>query len=278
MKITLSLTLATLLTTAAVGVAGPFSQAPEGDELVTARLVFEEAAATPGAMVHLGIVFEIEPGWHIYWRNSGDTGYAPSIQLELPEGVTAGELQWPAPKRYEHTGLVDYIYEDVVTLIAPLQIDNAYKAESLEISASVDWLVCKEACLPGASEISARLDVAHDSRAIPLNRNTAPLFAAARALAPRSPGDAHRDGVRLVLRDRSLSITAPGADSITFFPFEPRKAPPSRPARDTFIEGDALTVEYDERIDKAERINGVVRIRKDGADINYWIETPGPAS
>lgn len=270
--------LATLLSAADAAFAGPFSQGPSGDELVNVRLVIEEAGATPGATVHLGVVFEMEPGWHIYWRNSGDTGYPPAITLDLPEGVTAGEIQWPAPQRYEHTGLVDHIYEGVVTLIVPLRIDSAYEGDWADIRAKVDWLVCKEECLPGARDVSTRLKVARDVRAIPLNADVAPLFAAARAQAPRSSGEAHRNGVRMELDGRTVIITAPGAESITFFSFEPRKAPPIRAARDTFVKGDTMRVEYDNRIDRAERISGVVRIRINGAESIYFLETPGPAA
>jgi thiol:disulfide interchange protein DsbD len=44
----------------------------------------------------LALRFRMEEGWHIYWRNPGDSGLPPDIKLTLPAGVTAGEPRWPA--------------------------------------------------------------------------------------------------------------------------------------------------------------------------------------
>ena len=34
--------------------------------------------------------------WHTYWINPG-TGYPTSLRWTLPEGFSAGEIQWPTP-------------------------------------------------------------------------------------------------------------------------------------------------------------------------------------
>ena len=41
------------------------------------------------------LYFKLEPGWHVYWQNAGDSGEPPRIQWTLPAGVTAGPISFP---------------------------------------------------------------------------------------------------------------------------------------------------------------------------------------
>jgi thiol:disulfide interchange protein DsbD len=67
-------------------------------------LVADQASVSPGSShtampPHVGLLFDLEPGWHIYWTNAGDSGEPPAVKWTLPEEVTVGPLQFPAPKR-----------------------------------------------------------------------------------------------------------------------------------------------------------------------------------
>ena len=64
----------------------------------------------------LGLHFQLEPGWHVYWKNPGDSGQAPRIHWTSPVGVDAGEIDWPAPDRLTAGPLVDFGYEGDVLL------------------------------------------------------------------------------------------------------------------------------------------------------------------
>ncbi|MEM6733199.1 MAG: hypothetical protein AAF658_16695, partial [Myxococcota bacterium] len=44
----------------------------KGRARVRATLVSDVEQVTPQDTLRAGILFEIEPGWHIYWRNSGE--------------------------------------------------------------------------------------------------------------------------------------------------------------------------------------------------------------
>src|SRR5438270_11367645 len=37
---------------------------------------------------HVGLLFDLEPGWHVYWTNAGDSGEPPSGKWTVPAGVT----------------------------------------------------------------------------------------------------------------------------------------------------------------------------------------------
>jgi thiol:disulfide interchange protein DsbD len=106
-----------------------------------------------------GLYFKLEPGWHIYWKNPGDAGEPPRIQWTLPAGITAGPMQFPAPKRLPLGPLMDYGYENEVLFPLKLHVANSVKAGPVTLHAKVDWLVCRERCIPGKAELELRRDV-----------------------------------------------------------------------------------------------------------------------
>jgi thiol:disulfide interchange protein DsbD len=105
------------------------------------------------------LYFKLEPGWHIYWKNPGDAGEPPHIQWTLPKGITAGSMHFPAPKRLPLGPLMDFGYEGEV--LFPIDIDVAKTAplETVVLHAHVDWLVCRERCIPGKAELELRREV-----------------------------------------------------------------------------------------------------------------------
>ncbi|MDG2051795.1 MAG: protein-disulfide reductase DsbD family protein, partial [Myxococcota bacterium] len=60
---------------------GPRGEAFLGseDEFAVAELLVDAATVAPGARVRIGVLFELQPGWHIYWQNPGDSGAAPIL-------------------------------------------------------------------------------------------------------------------------------------------------------------------------------------------------------
>jgi DsbC/DsbD-like thiol-disulfide interchange protein len=63
--------------------------APVRTAEVEAELVAEHAALAPGEN-WVGLRLRPEPGWHVYWRNPGDSGIPSRLDWQLPEGVAAG--------------------------------------------------------------------------------------------------------------------------------------------------------------------------------------------
>jgi len=112
-------------------------------------LATEFEALTPGPQ-ELAAVFTIDPQWHLYWINPGDSGLPPSLALTLPDGITrAGPIRWPAPERYLHGEgeLLDYTYEHEVTLLIPVTVDESLLGH--EVSLTLDatcWCAGRSAC------------------------------------------------------------------------------------------------------------------------------------
>jgi thiol:disulfide interchange protein len=142
-----------LLMFASVARSAPTATAPH----LTVQLAVPPAEIYPGQNFTAGLYFKLDPGWHVYWVNAGDSGEAPRIHWTLPEGITADAMQYPAPKRLPLGPLMDFGYEDEVLFPIAMHIGSAFKptAGSTNLSAKVNWLVCREVCIPG----KAMLDI-----------------------------------------------------------------------------------------------------------------------
>jgi thiol:disulfide interchange protein len=117
------------------------------------QLVFRKSQLYPGGGDHGGLYFKLEPGWHVYWSNPGDSGEPPHIKWTLPDGVTAGPLQFTPPKRLPLGPLMDFGYENEVLFPFKLEIAQSVKPGTAVLHAKVDWLVCREVCIPGKAEL-----------------------------------------------------------------------------------------------------------------------------
>jgi thiol:disulfide interchange protein DsbD len=136
--------------------------ASRGDELVHATLLADTTAIQPGKPFRLGVLLKIDPGWHIYWKNPGDSGLPTRVKLDLPPGFTASDVQYPIPKKLDLPGdIVNYAYEDEVMLIVPVTPPKELSTgATADITAHVNWLVCQDVCLPGKA--SAALSLSTD--------------------------------------------------------------------------------------------------------------------
>jgi len=130
--------------------AGPAAQTPQ----VKVDLLAEPKSMEVGKPITLGLRFRPTPGWHIYWSNPGDSGLPPSVTWKLPTGWTAGELQFPFPEKILVPPLFSYGYEQETVLLVQLTPpQNQPLPPKISIHASVEWLVCKETCLPGKAQL-----------------------------------------------------------------------------------------------------------------------------
>jgi DsbC/DsbD-like thiol-disulfide interchange protein len=128
--------------------AAALAQTSIGPSAQTAHARVTLIAGRPSAAgVWTGLHFTLQPGWHIHWRNPGDSGGPPTVQWRLPQGVTAGPLLWPAPERIPVGPLVNYGYHDEVTLPVLLSSGSRTMAGVPSIGAEVRWLICKDVCL-----------------------------------------------------------------------------------------------------------------------------------
>ena len=123
------------------------------------QLVTPEDQIYPNGANDIGLYFKLDSGWHIYWKNAGDSGEPPHIHWTLPEGVIAEALHFPAPKRLPLGPLMDFGYEGEVLFPLKLQVAPTVRRGPAIVNAKVDWLVCREVCIPGKAELETKLEM-----------------------------------------------------------------------------------------------------------------------
>lgn len=136
------------------------AQMHQGRRIVTPRLVADVAVVQPGRAFTVGLYFQIEPGWHIYWENSGDAGLPIRVAWTLPEGFRVSPLRWPTPRRYtESGGMTAFGYQDEAMVLATVTPPASLSGGSVVLEVAAQWLVCKEVCLPGAAKLQLTLPI-----------------------------------------------------------------------------------------------------------------------
>ncbi len=130
-------------------------------EHLEVQLAPQTSAAIPGSTLYVALRHKIAPGWHTYWRNSGDAGQATTISWTLPEGWTAGEIVWPKPGRHFTGPLMNYVHEGDVYLPVPIQVPaDARPGDTVNLRAAAAFLVCAEICVPEDAEVALTIPVA----------------------------------------------------------------------------------------------------------------------
>jgi thiol:disulfide interchange protein DsbD len=123
-------------------------------------LVPSVAGIMPGRPFDVGVRFEQESGWHIYWQNSGESGLPPTIQWKLPEGFTAGEIQFPIPKRHVSPGdIITNILPGEPILIVSIKPPNSVGASTVKLAAEVRYLICNQNCLQEQADVQVEVPV-----------------------------------------------------------------------------------------------------------------------
>lgn len=139
-----------------VGDGGP---GPVKAQHLTIEMVSLAPAMAPGGTLDVGLVITLEDKWHVYWINAGDSGEPPHIKWTLPAGITAGKMQFPIPSRLPLGPLMDFGYEDEVAFPVKLTAAKNLKPGPIHLDARVDWLVCREVCIPGKAHLGLNLKV-----------------------------------------------------------------------------------------------------------------------
>jgi thiol:disulfide interchange protein DsbD len=226
----------------------------------TVKLIADSKTIVPGQKLRAGLVQTIQPRWHTYWVNPGDSGLPTTIDWSLPDGFKASEISWPAPKRLLFGPLVSYGYEGQVILPITITVPQTLPTGGeVALTGHANWLVCAEVCVPEEADIKLTLPVGTGTPTPdPINAN---LLSAAQASVPTpSPFDAKatfdKDSVQLHVATGDASKLT----DIAFFPLDEGvidndKAPEIGAGRD----GVTVTVRRGQAKDKPlNTFNGVL--------------------
>ncbi len=133
--------------------------ASRGSELAKLSIAPDPIRIEAGGTALVAAVLSIEPGWHVYWRNPGDSGMAPSLRWTLPEGLVARAIRWPRPMVFASEHETNYGYEREVGLIVEIEAAAEAKPGNFDGRLRADWMVCKELCLLGSGTAAFKVEV-----------------------------------------------------------------------------------------------------------------------
>ena len=136
--------------------APPRDPSPHSDVM----LVSDVASVQPGQSVTVAVRLTLDPYWHTYWTNPGDAGLPLTVKWSLPDGVTAGPLQFPTPRLTPQPPLMSYGYENEVFVLTELTVPAAARpGTTLRVTGTADWLACAEVCLPATGPLALEIPV-----------------------------------------------------------------------------------------------------------------------
>jgi DsbC/DsbD-like thiol-disulfide interchange protein len=123
----------------------------------------------------------LKPGWKTYWRDPGDAGVPPSLDVSRSANIDSAELSFPAPTRHDEG---DFTWAGYAAPVAfPVAFTAKDPAQPVTLDADVFLGICQTICIPVKAEF--HLDPAHDAT----NPDDADAVKAAQAALP-SPASA----------------------------------------------------------------------------------------
>jgi len=155
------------------------------DPSLKVQLLANVQEVQPGIPFELAIKFDIEKKWHIYWKNSGDSGLPPMVNWQLPEGFSISPLRYPVPHSHKGAaGLVTNILKGQTLLTTLVTTPKNLKVGSkVKIQSSIRVLMCKDLCIQQQRQVDIELPVGEPGAATkPANKD---IFAAAYSAFPK---------------------------------------------------------------------------------------------
>jgi DsbC/DsbD-like thiol-disulfide interchange protein len=172
------------------------------------------AGSRSGAVLLGGIAIQLQPGWHTYWRNPGDSGVPPRIDFGKSENIEAVTILWPAPTKFaDGAGGVSLGYQKQVVLPLRIVAKNADKPVTLR--ADINYAVCEKLCIPveASAELAFTSVASTEDPALAAALDTVPKPATIGDPNPLTIRDVKREGKTGVLVD----VAAPDAKDVSLF-------------------------------------------------------------
>lgn len=262
---------------------------PSGDELVALSLIADRVAMRPGESLTLAARFDIDPGWHIYWENPGESGLATEVTFEAPEGFEVGAVRFPGPVAFTSPGpVVSYGYAGTVLLSAQVEVPHAaWEQGPATFTAKAFWLACRDTCVRGQGKATLTLPVPRGTTVYPLlSAEHAAKDGAERALlkehlarlprpwpaeaGARQAWEKGADGPLLVLR---LPARLASGANLVFFPSAADQLGVA--GQEQVIDGTDVVLRVQYRADPApQRARGLLGV----GDIFYQLDVAGPVA
>ncbi|HTO71163.1 MAG TPA: thioredoxin family protein [Myxococcota bacterium] len=136
-----------------------------GNPRLEGRLLLDHDSIRPGETLRAGLLLTMDRHWHVYWRNSGQSGAPPRLRWHV-DGATVGATEWPFPQVFREADafITTYGYTEEVLLASPVTF-SATASGDVQVRLDADVLVCEIQCIPGELHLARPVRVASESLA-----------------------------------------------------------------------------------------------------------------
>ena len=171
------------------------------------------AGSRSGAVLLGGIAFQLQPGWHTYWRNPGDSGVPPRFDFSKSDNVEAVTVLWPAPTRFDD-GAGGTALGYVRQVLMPLRIVAKNADRPVTLRADINYAVCEKICIPveASAELAFNNVVSTEDAALFAALDAVPKPATIGEAAPLTIRDVRRDGKTVL-----VEVVAPDSSKVDLF-------------------------------------------------------------
>jgi Disulphide bond corrector protein DsbC len=110
------------------------------------------------------VTLNVDPGWHVSWRNPGETGLPTRLAWNLPAGVRALAETWPVPViAHTRVGATHTLEGDVPWLV---EFETGTGAATIDrlISLTMRYGICRDVCIPEQITVQGVLPARMDGR------------------------------------------------------------------------------------------------------------------
>jgi thiol:disulfide interchange protein DsbD len=194
---------------------------PGGAPQTVAEMTAEVKSITPGAAFTVALKLSHPEEWHSYYRNSGGVELPLSIKWTLPEGFSAGPIQWPAPEVKDGFFGKSFIYSGSPVFLTEITAPASLTVgQTVTLNADAAWQICKESCINERKAFTLMLPVTSASEK---DSAATGLFEKARASQPLKMAHwkftASPAGADILLRVEPAGTFA--ANPVDFVPDQP---------------------------------------------------------
>ncbi len=150
------------LALAGAGVLGAQPRPLIGNGVKHARARIEPISVR-GNRARVLVTLLVDPGWHVSWRNPGESGLPTRLSWSLPVGVRVSDETWPVPV-ITHTPVGDtHTLEGEIPWVVEFRVDSASTVDRL-IGLTMRYGVCRDVCIPEQLTVQGVLPARTDPR------------------------------------------------------------------------------------------------------------------
>jgi thiol:disulfide interchange protein DsbD len=184
-------------------------------------MIPEVKVITAGSVFRVALKLEHPARWHSYYRNSGGIELGPAIDWKLPDGFTAGPIQWPVPSVKDGYFGKSFIYEGSPVFLTEITAPaNLAPGKTVSLTANATWQICEESCINEEKSFSFDLPVGAAEVKDP---SVSVIFTAARESQPAAATgwsfSATREGGQIILR--AVPNASHNGNPVDFVPDQP---------------------------------------------------------